>query len=61
MLFKGFSFGSLLLVFLIIIVLFGTKKIREIGQDLGAAVKNFRRGMNEEESQDTKKQDAIEK
>lgn len=48
MLFKGISFGSLLLLFLIIIVLFGTKKIREIGTDLGAAVKSFRKGLQEE-------------
>lgn len=48
MLFKGISFGSLLLLFLIIIVLFGTKRIREIGNDLGAAVKSFRKGLQEE-------------
>jgi sec-independent protein translocase protein TatA len=49
MLFKGISFGSLLLVFLIILVLFGTKRLREIGNDLGAAVKNFRKGVQEED------------
>lgn len=48
MLFKGISFGSLLLIFLIVVVLFGTKKLREIGQDLGEAVKNFRKGLQEE-------------
>lgn len=47
--FKGMSFGSLLLIFLIIIVLFGTKRLRDIGNDLGAAVRSFRKGLQEEE------------
>lgn len=50
MFFKGISLGSLLLIFLIVIILFGTKRLREIGNDLGTAVKNFRKGMQEEES-----------
>lgn len=49
MFFKGLNFGSLLLVFLIILVLFGTKRIREIGNDLGTAVKNFRKGLQDDE------------
>lgn len=48
MLFKGISFGSLLLLFLIIVVLFGTKRLREMGNDLGVAIKQFRKGMQEE-------------
>ena len=47
--FRGMGFGSLLLLFLIIIVLFGTKKLRDIGSDLGAAVKNFRKGLQDKE------------
>lgn len=50
MFFKGISFGSLLILFLIVVVLFGTKKLREIGSDLGAAIKSFRKGMQEEEN-----------
>jgi len=50
--FRGISIGSLLLIFLIIVVLFGTKRLRELGNDLGAAVKSFREGMKEEETQD---------
>lgn len=46
--FRGVSFGSLLLIFLIILVLFGTKRLREIGSDLGAAVRSFRKGMQDE-------------
>ena len=44
--FAGLRPMSLLLILAIVIVLFGTKRIREIGQDLGAAVKSFREGLN---------------
>lgn len=40
---------SLLLILLIIIALFGTDKLKNIGSDLGAAIKNFRRALNEKE------------
>jgi sec-independent protein translocase protein TatA len=45
---RGISFGSLILIFLIVVLLFGTKRIREIGNDLGSAVRSFRKGMQEE-------------
>lgn len=41
----GISPGSLLLIFLIILVLFGTKKLRTIGEDLGHALNSFRKGL----------------
>lgn len=44
----GGKFG-LLLVLLIVILLFGTKGIRNIGEDLAAAVKSFRSGLKDEE------------
>lgn len=50
---RGLNFGSLLLIFLIVLVLFGTKRLREMGSDLGAAVKNFRKGMQEENEADS--------
>lgn len=40
---------SLILILAIIIVLFGAKRLRNIGNDLGAAVKSFRRGLTEED------------
>jgi len=43
----GISFGSLLLIFLIVLVLFGTKRLRDIGSDLGQALRNFRKGLQE--------------
>jgi sec-independent protein translocase protein TatA len=39
---------SLLLILLIIVALFGTSKLKTLGSDLGAALKNFRRALNEE-------------
>lgn len=47
----GISIGSLLLIFLIVLLLFGTKKLRSIGEDLGQAVRSFRKGMQEQEEQ----------
>jgi sec-independent protein translocase protein TatA len=47
--FRGMSFGSLLLIFLIVLVLFGTKRLRTIGSDLGVAVRSFRKGLQEED------------
>lgn len=46
---SGISPLSLLLIFLIILALFGTNKIKAIGSDLGQAIKQFRRAMNEDE------------
>ncbi len=51
---RGMSFGSLLLILFILIVLFGTKRLREAGGDLGTAVKNFRKSLQGDE--ETKKE-----
>lgn len=42
------SFGSLLLVFLILMMVFGTQRLREIGHDLAVAIRSFRKGMQED-------------
>ncbi len=36
-----------LIVLLIVVMVFGTKKLKNIGQDLGEAVKNFKNATNE--------------
>lgn len=46
----GISIWQLLIVLLIIVMVFGTKKLRNMGSDLGAAVKGFRKGMEDEKS-----------
>ncbi|MBP8184156.1 MAG: Sec-independent protein translocase subunit TatA [Rhodoferax sp.] len=43
----GFSTTHLIIFLVIIIVIFGTKKLRNIGSDLGGAVKGFKDGMKE--------------
>lgn len=45
------SFGSLLLLALIVALIFGTKRLREIGNDLGAAMRSFRKGLQEPEEE----------
>lgn len=43
----GFSTTHLLIFLVIIVVIFGTKKLRNIGADLGGAVKGFKDGMKD--------------
>ena len=42
-----FSITELLLIAFIVLILFGTKKLRNIGQDLGGAVAGFKDGVKE--------------
>lgn len=42
-----FSIWHWLIVLVIVMLVFGTKKLRNIGQDLGGAVKGFKEGMKE--------------
>lgn len=57
----GISVTQLLIVLVIVIVLFGTKRLRNIGGDLGGAVKGFRSAMKdgEEDKNLTEKDDDI--
>ena len=45
----GISIWQLLIVAVIIILLFGTKKLRHIGGDLGSAVKGFKNAVNQDD------------
>jgi sec-independent protein translocase protein TatA len=49
----SFSIWHWLVVLLIVMLVFGTKKLRNIGSDLGGAVKGFKEGMKEGGSQDS--------
>jgi len=44
----GISAWQLLILLLIVVLVFGTKRLRNIGSDLGSAIKGFRKGMEEE-------------
>ncbi|MBB5216421.1 Sec-independent protein translocase subunit TatA [Parapusillimonas granuli] len=43
----SFSIWHWLIVLVIVALVFGTKKIRNIGEDLGGAVKGFKKGMKD--------------
>ena len=44
----GISIWQLLIILVIVVLLFGTKKIRGMGGDLGAAIKSFRKSVKED-------------
>jgi sec-independent protein translocase protein TatA len=45
----SFSIWHWLIVLVVVVLLFGTKKLRNVGGDLGSAIKSFRKGLQEEE------------
>lgn len=45
----SFSIWHWLIVLLVVVLVFGTKKLRSLGSDLGGAVKGFKEGMREDE------------
>lgn len=51
----GISIWQLLIVLLIVVMIFGTKKLKGLGSDLGGAVKGFRNSMSDVEKEETKK------
>jgi sec-independent protein translocase protein TatA len=48
----GIGFRELLVILLIALLVFGAKKLRNIGSDLGAAVRGFKKSMNEGDDDD---------
>ncbi|HEY9135207.1 MAG TPA: twin-arginine translocase TatA/TatE family subunit [Pseudomonadales bacterium] len=57
---SGINITSLLVILAIIILLFGTKKLRNIGADLGNAVKGFKKAVNEDEKTNQEKGETYE-
>ena len=47
----GISIWQLLIILVIVLLLFGTKRLKSIGSDLGNAVKGFRSAMNQDEAE----------
>ena len=45
----GISIWQLLIILAIVLVLFGTKRLKNIGSDLGGAVKGFKKAVTDEE------------
>ena len=50
----GIGFRELLIILVIALVLFGAKRLRNVGSDLGAAVRGFKKSMNEGDEDTTK-------
>ena len=51
----GIGFRELLIILAIALLIFGAKKLRNIGSDLGAAVRGFKKSMNEGEDDESGK------
>ncbi|MBK8971967.1 MAG: Sec-independent protein translocase subunit TatA [Hahellaceae bacterium] len=47
----GISLWQLLIVLLIVVLLFGTKRLKNIGGDLGGAIKGFKKAMGDSENE----------
>lgn len=54
----GIGFWQVLIVLLVIVILFGGKRLRSLGSDLGTAIKGFKKEMNDDDKKD--KGDVIE-
>ena len=48
----GISIWQLLIILVIVILLFGTKKLRNMGGDIGSAIKNFRKSVRDGDGDD---------
>ena len=48
----GMGFGELVLILLIVVVVFGSTKLPQLGDGLGKAIKNFKRGLNTDDDID---------
>lgn len=55
----GISIGQLLIILVIVALLFGTKKLRNMGGDLGGAIKSFRSAMKDNGQEDSSANGAI--
>ena len=48
----GLSPAQMIILLVVVLLVFGTKKLRNAGSDLGAAVKGFKKAMSDEEKKD---------
>ena len=57
----GISIWQLAIVLLIVVLIFGTKRLKSIGSDLGGAIKGFKKAMSDEEKAAAEEQAKVEK
>jgi len=55
----GISITQLLIIAVIVVLLFGTKKLRGLGSDLGSSIKGFKKAMNEDDTTKAQKESDI--
>ncbi|MCG8486702.1 MAG: Sec-independent protein translocase subunit TatA [Candidatus Thiodiazotropha sp.] len=58
--FGGISIWQLLIILAIVLLLFGTKRLKNIGSDLGGAIKGFKGAMKDGEKESEKAKEQIE-
>jgi|TARA_Y100001001_G_scaffold131667_1_gene131352 sec-independent protein translocase protein TatA len=56
--FGGISLWQLLIILVIVLMIFGTKKLRNMGGDLGTAIKGFKKSVKEEPADSVKEEPA---
>ncbi len=56
----GISIWQLLIILVIVVLLFGTKKLRGMGGDLGTAIKSFKKSVKEDMDEDDESKDSLE-
>ncbi|MGK0374120.1 MAG: sec-independent protein translocase protein TatA [Arenicella sp.] len=57
----GINIWSLIIILLIVALVFGTKRLRGIGGDLGGAIKGFKKAINDDSKQNDEAVDQAEK
>ena len=50
----GLGMGELVVILLIVVLMFGGKKLPQLGSSLGESIKNFKKGMKGDENNDKK-------
>ena len=55
----GIGIWQLIIILVIVVMLFGTKKLRTLGSDLGGALKGFKTAMKDENAKDSDEDEVV--
>jgi sec-independent protein translocase protein TatA len=55
----GIGIWQLIIILVIVVMLFGTKKLRTLGSDLGGALKGFKTAMKDENAKDSEEDEVV--
>lgn len=58
--FSGFGLTELLVILAIVLLIFGPKRLKSLGSDLGSAIKGFRTAVSDDETKDAPEEKVIE-